>query len=282
MGQEPVQGWDVDLSSELELARELATLGGDVALAYFRRDPATKKKPDGTWATEADLAAEARIRARIAEVHPDHNVLGEEEGLCAADGGDAVDVAPTWIIDPIDGTNNFMAGIPVWATLIGFRIGGTTCAGVCHAPALHETYDAGTGMGARFNGEPIHVDAVNSLEDALVCVPGGESFLESGLGAFYEALLTRCYRSRGFADFWGHMLVARGAAHVMVEPELNIWDVAALEPIVSEAGGRMSHLDGRPWQDKGSCLTTNGALHGDVVALFEGAPGTPGLGRSGR
>jgi histidinol-phosphatase len=255
-----------DLLPDLELARELAALGSDVAQSYFRRDPDTKRKPDGTWATEADLEAEARIRARIAEARPDHNVLGEEEGLSASVGGRARPGAPTWIVDPIDGTNNFMAGIPVWATLVGLRVDDETVVGVCHAPALRETYDACLGGGARFNGDPIRVDAISALERATVCLPGSESFLRSSLGEFHAALVSRCYRSRGFGDFWGHVLVARGAAHVMVEPELNPWDVAPLEPIVSEAGGRVTDLSGRPWQ-KGPCLTTNGALHAEVLAL---------------
>jgi len=258
----------VDLAAELALARELAAEGADVALSHYRRDPETKRKPDGTWATAADLAAEARIRARLARERPGHNVLGEEQGLKRADGGPPDDGSPTWIVDPIDGTNNFIAGVPVWATLVALQNGQDSVVGAVSAPALHESYDAAAGLGARFNGDPIHVDRLESLDEALVCLPGAESFIEAGLDGFLDALARSCYRSRGFGDFWGHALVARGAAHVMVEPVLNVWDVAALEPIVAAAGGRISHLDGAPWRERGDCLTTNGALHDEVLALY--------------
>jgi histidinol-phosphatase len=122
-------------------------------------------------------------------------------------------------------------------------------------------------MGAHLNGRAIHVDPIDSLEDATVCLTGAEVFYGNNLARFLESLVTRAYRSRGFADFWGHMLVARGAAHIMVEPELNLWDVAALVPIVEEAGGRITHLDGSPWRVRGTCLTTNGALHDAVQKL---------------
>ncbi|MFN2488270.1 MAG: inositol monophosphatase [Actinomycetota bacterium] len=256
-----------ELTTELDAAQEFATLGSRVALGHFRRDPAVKRKPDGTFATEADWAAEAQIRLRIARAFPDHNVLGEEEGLTAAGGGAARPGAPTWIVDPIDGTNNFIAGIPVWATLVALAFDDEPVVGVCDAPAIDENYDGASGMGARFNGKPISVAPAGSLSDAMVCLPGAESFMSSGLGGFFDALVGACGRSRGFADFWGHMLVARGAAHVMVEPHLNLWDIAALQPIVTEAGGRVTHLDGKRWIDRGSCLTTNTALHDEVLAL---------------
>jgi histidinol-phosphatase len=246
----------------------VAELGGRIAMSHYMRDPEARRKPDGTWATEADWKTEAQIRLRIARVWPDHNVLGEEEGLTSAGGGEPRAGAPTWVIDPIDGTNNYIAGIPVWATLVALRVDASNVVGVCHAPALGETYDAARGTGARWNGAPIEVDPLDRLGDALVCLSGAESFLTSGRESFLKELSTSCGRTRGYADFWGHVLVARGAAHVMVETEVNLWDVAALDPIVAEAGGRTTHLDGTsgpPWP--GSCLTTNGALHDEVVAL---------------
>jgi histidinol-phosphatase len=255
--------------AELALALDAAEQGAGVALRHYRREPAVKRKPDGTWVTQADAAAEAHIRRRIAERYPGHTVLGEEDGLAAADGGPPSAGAPTWIVDPIDGTNNYIAGIPIWATLVALRAGGETVVGVCHAPAIGETYDAARGAGARLNGEPIEVGGVDRLQDATVLMTGAETFYRAGLGDFLHELTLRCWRSRGFGDFWGHMLVARGAAHAMVEPELNVWDVAALEPILAEAGGRLTHLDGAPWEETGSCLTTNSAVHHEIVALFE-------------
>jgi histidinol-phosphatase len=257
----------VDYSEELQSAIELARRGGRIALGHFRHDPQTKQKADGTWVTEADWAVEAQIRLWIARSFSDHNVLGEEEGITAAGGGPPIERAPTWIIDPIDGTNNYIAGIPIWAVLIALQIDGRNVVGVAHAPALGETYAAAHGLGARRNGERLAVDPVDSLDDATVVLPGMETFYEAGLGGFVGTLVGRCRRSRGFGDFWGHALVAAGSAHVMVEPELNVWDYAALEPIVTEAGGKISTLDGGSLVDGGSCLTTNGPLHDEVIAL---------------
>jgi histidinol-phosphatase len=255
-----------DLASELQFARDLARAGGRIALEHFRRDPRAHLKSDGTWVTEADWAVEAQIRLRIARSYPDHNILGEEEGLTGAGGGPPAPDAPTWVIDPIDGTNNYIAGIPIWATLVGLRIEGTSVVGACHAPALGETYDAALGKGARCNGRPIAVDAVAELERATVFSAGLEAFLDLGLADFYTDLVGRVGRSRGFGDFWGHMLVARGAGHIMIEPELNLWDVAALEPIVAEAGGLVTGLNGEPWTS-GPCITSCGPLHAPVMEM---------------
>ena len=261
----------VDHTSELSFALDLAHLGGELGLRYFGRNPSREQKADGTWVTEADREIEARIRARIADAYPDHNILGEEEGLATAGGAGAREGSPTWILDPIDGTNNFMAGIPAWATLVALQVEGTNVLGVAHAPAIGETYHAAIGHGAFMNGEQIRVDDDATLEEATVLYAGIKAFYEVGLEAFHQRL-TRCaWRSRGFGDFWGHMLVARGAAHVMAEPELAVWDVAALEPIVLEAGGRMTHLDGSEWSRQGSCLTTSAALHEEVVAMVRDA-----------
>ena len=265
-----------DLSRELSFAREVAELGGRIAMEHFGRGPERSRKEDGTWVTKADWAVEAQIRLRISRTFPDHNVLGEEEGLTSAGGGPAVEGAPTWIVDPIDGTHNYMLGIPIWATLIGLRIDGRHVVGVAHAPALNETYDGALGLGARCNGAKIQVDPIERLDDAHVLYGSEKGFGPTGLRSFFDELASRCWRLRGFGDFWGHMLVARGAAHVMVEPELSVWDVAALEPIVTEAGGRLTHLDGTKWGDGGSCLTTCGPLHDEIVELatraLSGAP----------
>ena len=255
-----------DYSAEFAVAREVALAGGKVALGHYRTQLTSKRKADGTWVTEADWAVEAQIRLRIARAFPGHNVLGEEEGLTAAGGGPPVEGAPTWIVDPIDGTNNYMAGIPIWATLVALQVDGRNVAGVAHAPALGETYDAALGAGARCNGETISVDPASALGESTLVFASAVSWKGAMHNAFDE-LVDRASRSRGFGDFWGHMLVARGAAHVMVEPELSVWDVAALEPIVTEVGGKLTDLGGRPWTS-GGCITTNGVLHDEVVALF--------------
>lgn len=259
-----------DRGEYLQFARELAEIGGRIALGHYRRDPETKLKDDGTWVTEADWKAEAQIRVRIARTYPEHNVLGEEEGLTAAGGGPPKDGAPTWVIDPIDETNNYIAGIPIWATLVGLRIDGVNVIGAVHAPALQESYDGGLGLGARLNGATISVDPLEDLSKATVLFADAGSFRVAGLDEFFDRLVHRAWRTRGFGGFWGHLLVARGAAHVMVEPQLRDWDVAALEPIVTEAGGRVTQIDGLPFTDGGTCLTSCGTFHDEVVRLSRG------------
>jgi histidinol-phosphatase len=256
-----------DLSTELAAALEFARLGGRIAMGHFRKNPQSRLKDDGTWVTEADWAVEAQIRLRIARTFPDHNVLGEEEGLSAAGGGPPVEGAPTWIIDPIDGTIAYMRGIPIWATLIALRHGENSVVGVASAPALDEVYDAAVGLGARCNGESIQVDPIPDLSSATVLFGAMRAWRKVGLADFFKRVTDAGSVSRGYGDFWAHMLVARGAAHVAIEPELSIWDVAALEPIVAEAGGRITGLDAKPWADKGPLITTNGALHDTVLAL---------------
>jgi histidinol-phosphatase len=257
--------------TELEFAREAAVLGGKVAMGHFGRDPEARRKPDGSWVTQGDWETEAQIRLRIARTFPEHNVLGEEEGLTRAGGGDPIEGAPTWVVDPIDGTSNYVAAIPVWATLVALLVDGAPVVGVAHAPALGETYEGGRELGARMNGEPIHVDELERIEDATIVSTGYESFRRHQLAQSYVEVVSRAHRSRGFGDFWGHMLVARGAAHVMLEPIFNVWDYAALVPIVEEAGGRITTLDGAPLSDGSSGLTTNGSLHDEVVAAFRRA-----------
>ncbi|MGH2754311.1 MAG: inositol monophosphatase family protein [Actinomycetota bacterium] len=257
------------ISDELAFAKEAAQAGAEVAIDRFGGSLERSRKGDGSWVTDADEAVEAAIRQMIAAAYPAHNVLGEEGGLRAAGGGEPVPGAPTWIVDPIDGTNNFMLGVPVWGTLVGLKTDGEIRLGVCHAPALDEIYEGELGGGARCNDRPISADDSTNLEDAVVLYSSAQAFFRKGLDEFFEYLIRRSWRSRGFGDFWGHMLVARGAAQVMVEPALKMWDVAALLPIVTEAGATLTHLHGEPWGREGSALTTSTPLHDEVVALAQ-------------
>lgn len=263
----------MSLSRELEFALEAVAQAADVAMERFGGELQTKRKGDGTWATEADVATEETLRGLIAKAYPEHNILGEEGGLSSAGGGAPVEGAPTWVIDPIDGTNNYMAAIPIWATLLGLRHGDETVVGVVHAPAISETYHGATGEGAYMNGSPISVDDITSLDDALVVHAGVWRLTHAGYGEAFARILENARRDRGFGDFWGHMLVARGAASAMIEPELSVWDVAALQPIVSEAGGRLTTFAGEPWIDAGSVLTTNGNLHDELVGRLKRSQG---------
>jgi histidinol-phosphatase len=260
-----------DFSGYLETALEVAAVGSKVAMGHYRKDPSSKRKADGTWVTEADWAAEAQIRLVLARAWPDHNILGEEEGLTAAGGGPPHNGAPTWVLDPIDGTNNFMAGIPIWATLVALMIDGESIVGVADAPALGEVYDAALGLGARCNGSAIAAaEETSELSAATVLHAGIDGWSALGHKEGFDRLMSSAWRTRGLGDFWGHMLVARGAAHVMVEPRLSRWDVAALQPIVTEAGGRLTNLAGEPWGDGDPCVTTNGPLHDEVLKLLGG------------
>jgi len=237
-------------------------------MKYFSRNPESSLKKDGSLVTVADKEIEAVIRTRIREQFPDHAILGEESGL------EGNPESPIWIVDPIDGTNNYAAGIPVFGTLIGLRVNGRTEVGVASAPGLGERYDAATGDGARMNGKPISVSTVDSLSEAVVCIGSYRRMVRYGFGDHLAGILQTCRRDRGFGDFWGYMLVARGAAEVMLEPNLNIWDIAALEVIVREAGGKASGFDGSPYpesrivskQDNASFLCTNGLVHDDMVS----------------
>jgi histidinol-phosphatase len=262
-----------EVGSLLEFATQVAELGGRIALEHFGKDPESKKKDDGSWVTEADWKTEAQIRIRIARTFPDHNILGEEEGLTAAGGGPPQEGAPTWVIDPIDGTNNFLAEIPIWGTLVGLQVDGVAVLGVANAPALGETYAGADGLGATMNGDPISVAPLTNLSEATSLIADAGSFRVTGLDEFFERIVSRSWRTRGYGDFWGHMLVARGAAHVMIDPELRDWDYVALQPIIREAGGRITQIDGSGLQDGRSGLTTNGALHDEVVRLAGGTPG---------
>ncbi len=253
--------------AELAFAREAAIAAGEIALG-LQGTAAARRKPDGTWVTDADEAVETELRERIGEAFPGHGVLGEEQGLRTPLLG-----APTWILDPIDGTANYLAGIPIWAVLLGFRVDDTTVLGVAHAPALGETYEAVLGGGAFMNGRPIRAEPVALLEEATVLLGDVGSFVEAGLEGFLAALATGAGRDRGLGDFWGHLLVARGAAHAMVEAApLSPWDVVPLEPILAEAGAVASRPSGEPWSEGQPLLTSCGpALHETLVKLFLGS-----------
>jgi histidinol-phosphatase len=245
--------------AELAFANELADEAGRIAMSFFGGEFDVREKADKSPVTEADIAVEKMVREAVRERFPEDAVLGEESGL---EGGST----RRWIVDPIDGTKNFADGVQVWGNLIALSVEDVPVVGVVNAPALGERYEAARGSGARLNGEPIHVSRADRVSRAFVVYAelpewlGGEHW-----GAFRE-LLEDARRDRGFGDFWGHMLVARGAADVMVEPELATWDWAALWVVVEEAGGRVTTFAGEPLSHGSSVLTTNGILHDELVA----------------
>ena len=253
----------------LAFALELAGTADAIAMGVYRSDHAVERKPDGSFVTPADVETESVLRERIAARFPDHAVLGEEEG-----GDPGTQEAPArWILDPIDGTHSYMRGIPVWATLIACECGGTIEVGVVSAPALGTRWWAGRGLGAfrgptdrqeRSDRERIRVSSVGRLEEAQVSCGDIVATLDCWPGA--RGLLDDAWRVRAFGDFWGFCLVAEGAADVMIDgADLSQWDVAALIPIVEEAGGRFTDAAGSGGNPAGPQIATNGRLHDEVV-----------------
>jgi histidinol-phosphatase len=203
------------------------------------------------------------VRERVRERFPGDAVLGEEGGL--EGGGER-----RWIVDPIDGTKNFADGVQIWANLIALAIDDEPVMGVVNAPALGERYEAVRGGGARLNGRPIEVSRADRVSRTFVVYSSAGLWLDAERPGPLRDLLREARRNRGFGDFWGHMLVARGSADVMLEPELATWDFAALKVVVEEAGGKVSTFDGKPLEHGGSMLTTNGVLHDELVARLSG------------
>jgi histidinol-phosphatase len=224
-----------------------------------------ESKPDLTPVTEADRGTEKMIRERLARDRPDDAVVGEEYGETGSG-------PRRWILDPIDGTMSYARGVPIWATLIALEVDGVMQVGVASAPALRRRWWAAGGAGAFANGEPIRVSDVAAVEDALLCYTSGRSFDQYALGDQFRALAKRCWAARGFSDFWGHVLVAEGSADISVEPVMNLWDNAAVQVIVEEAGGRFTDLDGVARSDGGNALSTNGRLHDAALAALRRAP----------
>jgi histidinol-phosphatase len=257
-------------ADDLELALELADVADSITLARFRAaDLVVDTKPDLTPVTEADTAVERAMRERLAEVRPGDGVLGEEYGVSeGSDGG------RRWIIDPIDGTKNYVRGIPVWGTLLALHEGGQAAVGVVSAPALGRRWWAARGAGA-FGTDglspgprPLRVSAVRALEDAQLVVSGFDGWEERGRLEALLALARRCWRTRGFGDFWTYMLIAEGVAEVGCEAIVSLWDLAAPQVIVEEAGGTFTDLGGVRTADGGDALATNGLLHEEALALI--------------
>jgi histidinol-phosphatase len=251
-----------DPGDDLALALELADLADDITSARFgAADLRVETKPDRTPVTDADRAVEQMIRDRIASVRPEHSVLGEE-------GGSSGDGPWRWIVDPIDGTKNFARGVPVWATLISLQHDGDETCAVVSAPALGRRWWATSGGGARCNGKALRVSNVAHLHDATVSFTDVRDFARYGWQAGFNRLAARCRITRGFGDFWSHMLVAEGAVDCGIEPVINEWDISAARLIVTEAGGRMSDFAGVDHCRGANVLTTNGLIHDDVLACL--------------
>jgi histidinol phosphatase-like enzyme (inositol monophosphatase family) len=248
------------LRDVLAVAVDAAREGGRRTLGYFNAGTPVEPKADGTPVTRADREAEAAMRAIIAHAFPDHGILGEEEGETAG-------TAPyRWIIDPLDGTRTFVRGVPLYGTLVGVEVRGEPVVGVVHLPALDETVAAARGEGCTWNGRPCRVSSVSRLADALVVVTEERS--ARARSDAWERLVSRTAMQRTWADCYGYVLVATGRAEIALDPIMNVWDCAALLPVVEEAGGRFSDWRGRRTIHGGEAVATNGVLHGEVLALL--------------
>ncbi len=253
------------MNRDLAFALELAERADPIALASFGTGAlVVERKPDGTPVTDADRAVEEALFAAIRRGRPADGVLGEELGLRGG-GGDA-----RWIVDPIDGTRNYVRGIPVFATLIALERDREIGVAVVSAPALGRRWWAVRGEGSYADGRPLRVSRAKALEEATCSYsyPGGVA--EQDSGERFLALARRCLSVRGFGDFWQHMLVAEGGIEIAVDPVASLWDLAGPKLIVEEAGGRFTDLAGAIRADGGSGISSNGLLHEEVLAALSG------------
>ncbi|WP_329085614.1 histidinol-phosphatase [Streptosporangium sp. NBC_01469] len=258
-------------NDDLRLAHVMADAADDLTMRRFKSmDLRVETKPDLTPVSDADQATEEAIRSALGRARPRDAVIGEEFG--ASGRGER-----SWIIDPIDGTKNYVRGVPVWATLIALMDQGRVVVGLVSAPALGRRWWAARDSGA-WTGKSLtkatrcRVSSVTRLEDASFSYSSIGGWEEAGkLDAFLD-LNRSVWRNRAYGDFWSHMLVAEGAADVSAEPELSPWDIAALTVIVEEAGGIWTDLSGVPDINGGSLLCSNGPLHGEVLKRLGSGP----------
>ncbi len=278
-------------ANDLAFALVLADLADSVTVPGFHRaDLVVDTKPDRTWVTDVDRQVERALRDRVTGGGSGDAVIGEEDGTTGSG-------RRRWIIDPIDGTSNFVRRAPVWATLIALEVDGVVTVGVASAPMLGRRWWAARGLGAYagplvllreeqpgqarpwtpsrreppvsvlVDGGRIHVSGVAALDGAHLSSCGPEGWEERGGAGRLLDLSARCWRDRAFGDFWSHVLVAEGVCDIGLDPVVSLWDLAALQVIVEEAGGRFTDFSGRPTPDGGSAISTNGLLHDAVLAV---------------
>ena len=245
-----------------DFAVMLARGAGDITLKYFRKQPETSKKSDGSFVTIADREAESYLRRQIAERFPEDGVLGEEEGEVAGRSG------RRWILDPIDGTFAFVHGVPFYGVLIALEIENEMKVGVINIPALDEVVSAAKGCGCLFNGEPARVSTTNKLDEALLLCTDFNAADTHGFARITNELQRRAKVSRTWGDCYGYVLVATGRADVMVDPVMNLWDCAPLLPIMEEAGGTFTDWRGVRTVDGGNAIATNGFLFEEVMKII--------------
>ncbi|MDP4688341.1 MAG: histidinol phosphatase [Pontimonas sp.] len=260
------------LQDDLALARVAVANADLVSLARFRaQDLVVTTKPDRTPVTDADQAVERVIRATLSASRPEDDIFGEEMGTDS----NTIGARPgrQWIIDPIDGTAGFLRGLPIWGTLVALASDGVPVVGAISAPALGKRWFGATGLGSwsTTSGSreevPLQVSEVGAVADATVSYNSIGQWVADGRQEALLALTGRAWRTRALGDFWPYMLVAEGSLDMAGEPDLQPYDMAAIQPIVEGAGGRFSSLDGENSVWTGSALATNGLIHDEVLSL---------------
>jgi len=249
---------------DLEFALFLADRADEITLSHFARteDLSVQTKPDRSLVTKADTATEQALRAAIREAHPTDAVLGEEHGSTPSTSH------RRWILDPIDHTNNYVRGLPVFATLIALEEDGEITVGVVSAPAMGRRWWAARGQGAYADNERIAVSQIGDLSDAHVSIAALHRWNRRGLVPAITEIATTALFEWGSGGFWGQMLVAEGRLDVSLDPWGQIWDLAASKVIVEEAGGRLTDLTGAPRIDQGCAVVTNGLVHDQVISFL--------------
>ncbi len=261
---------DTDIKTRLNLAISAARSAGAITRAYFRSPRSEVEiKADGTPVTRADRESEQHLRARIEEVFPDDGILGEEFPEKPGTSG------YRWILDPIDGTKSFVHRVPLYGTMVAVEHEQASILGVIALPVLEECLYAARGGGAWHtwgSDKPVRarVSKVDTLSKALFCCSSVSTFVSEGRAEAYESLRSRCGLSRGWGDCYGYVLVATGRAEIMVDPVLSLWDMAALPPILSEAGGTFTDWQGTPSAHGRDGVATNGLLFEQVLELTRG------------
>jgi histidinol-phosphatase len=253
-----------DWRNRYETAVTAAGAAAQLALRYFDGAFAVERKADESPVTIADREAETLLRKTLSAAFPGDGFLGEEHGEEKGTSG------YRWIIDPIDGTRNFIRGIPIWGTLVGLEHQGELIAGVIAAPGIGHVWRALRGDGAFHNDRPVRVSDVSDLSQSTIFYTSLPWFQKADrVDAFLE-FTRRSEIQRGFGDFYGHVLVAQGSGELMIEYGVHAWDVAAIKPIVEEAGGRFSAWDGSQDIERPDVLVSNGRLHDEALRILAG------------
>ena len=258
------------LSDYLNFAMETAWQAGRLTLGYFQTGLRPEFKADDTPVTIADRKAEELIRERIGSRYPKHTIVGEEYGATDSGAADSGAASHRWYIDPIDGTRAFVRGVPLYAVLIGLKIDERVDVGVAYFPAMGEMLAAARGQGCWWNGRPARVSKTTRLQDGLLVHSDTSSFETYGRGAAWQRLRAAAGFRAGWADAYGHMLVATGRAELMLDPIMNDWDCAPFPVILEEAGGYFGDWLGNPTIHAGEAISTTAALLPQVLHLIHG------------